>query len=116
MGVAGVVYWRLTGDLSLYLTLQFGGMVALMVLLVTTRRGNDPFPWWWLIGWYLFAEVLEVGDVAIYHATHGAVAGHTLKHLAAAIGGAGLLLPLRAAMIAPVRAPITADAASGRAI
>lgn len=94
LGVASVVYWHVTGDLSLYLTLQFGGIGALVLLLLSTRRGGDPFSWWWLIGWYALAKVFEAGDDAIWQATHGLVAGHSLKHLAAAAAGAALLMPL----------------------
>lgn len=95
IGVASVVYWHVTGDLTLYLMLQFGGIAALVLLLLSTRRGDDPFSWWWLIGWYALAKVLETADDTIWRATHGLVAGHSLKHLAAAVAGATLLMPLR---------------------
>jgi len=94
LGVASVFYWHVTGDLSLYLMLQFGGIAALVLLVLSTRRGEDPFPWWWLIGWYALAKVLEAGDVTIWRMTHGLVAGHALKHLAATAAGAMFLMPL----------------------
>lgn len=94
LGIASVVYWHLTGDLSLYLMLQFGGIGALVLLLLLTRRGDDRFSWWWLIGWYALAKAFEAGDETIWQATHGLVAGHALKHLAAAAAGAVLLMPL----------------------
>jgi hypothetical protein len=87
LGVASVVYWRITGDLSLYLALQYGGFAALVVLLLATRQRDDPFPWWWLVGWYGLAKVFEGADAMIWNATHGLIAGHVLKHLAAAAGG-----------------------------
>jgi hypothetical protein len=65
------------------------------VLLVTTRRVDDPFPWWWLIGGYAMAKGFEAGDVTLFKATHGLVAGHALKHVIAAIAGAALFVPLR---------------------
>jgi hypothetical protein len=95
LGVASVVYWRQTGDLSLYVVLQFGGIAALLVLLVITRGIDDPFRWWWLIAWYALAKMFEAGDVTLFKATNGLVAGHALKHLAAAIAGVALFLPLR---------------------
>lgn len=94
LGIGSVVYWRLTGDLSLYLTLQFGGIAALVLLLFATQRGADPFPWGWVIGWYALAKVAEVADVAIWQVTGGIIAGHALKHVAAAAAGAALLAPL----------------------
>ena len=101
LGIASVAYWRFTGDLSLYLTLQFGGIAALLVLLLATRKGDDPFPWWWIIGWYALAKLFEAADHAIWEATNGAVAGHALKHLAAAVSGAAAFAPLRASRAAP---------------
>jgi hypothetical protein len=94
LGVISVFYWKYTGDLSLYLLLQFGGIAALLAILVLTKRGDDPFPWWWLIGWYSLSKVLELADRTVWDATGGAIAGHTLKHLTAAIAGAGLMRPL----------------------
>jgi hypothetical protein len=96
LGVASIVYWRMTGDLSLYVILQFGGIAALPLLLVFTRQRDDPIPWWWVIGWYGFAKLFEAGDHAIWQITNGLVAGHTLKHLAAAAAGAAALSPLLA--------------------
>ena len=70
LGIASIAYWRLAGDLSLYVTLQFGGVAALLVLLLATRRGDDPFPWWWIIGWYALAKLFEAADHAIWEATN----------------------------------------------
>ena len=98
LGVISVIYWMFRGDLSLYVLLQFGGVAALLAILLATRRGDDPFPWWWLVGWYSLSKVLELADRTIWDATGGLFGGHALKHLAAAIAGAGLLRPLRPAM------------------
>ena len=86
----------MTGDLSLYVTLQFGGMVALVRLLVVARRGDDPVPWTWVIGWYALAKSAEIADHDIWNATQGLIAGHTLKHLLAAAAGAAALWPVLA--------------------
>ncbi len=96
LGIASIAHWRLAGDLSLYLTLQFGGIAALLALLLATRRGDDPFPWWWIIAGYTLAKLFEAADHAIWEATRGALAGHALKHLAAAAAGAAVFRPLRA--------------------
>jgi len=104
VGPASVVYWKATGDLSLYAVVQFGGMAAILVLLSLTPRGHDPFPWWALIAWYGFAKIVEFGDVFVWNATRELFAGHMLKHLAAAIGGLAIANALRRPA-APVRAP-----------
>jgi len=96
LGVISIVYWRMSGDLSLYVTLQFGGVAALLLLVLLTRRGDDPFPWWWVIAWYGLAKLAEAADQGIWQVTNGFLAGHMLKHLAAAIAGAAALSPLRA--------------------
>lgn len=95
-GIASVAYWKQTGDLSLYLALQLGGIGGLLLLMLLTRKGNDSSPWAWVVGWYALAKVAEFGDQAIFDATHRLIAGHTLKHLLAAAAGAAALWPLRA--------------------
>ena len=87
VGPLSVVYWRNTGDVSLYAVIQFGGMAGILLLLSLTPRGTDPFPWWTLMAWYAVAKVAEAGDVLVWNATRELFAGHALKHLAAAAGG-----------------------------
>ena len=43
-----------------------------------------------VVAWYALAKVLELGDTAIWAASAHSVAGHGLKHLAAALA----LVPL----------------------
>jgi hypothetical protein len=95
LGVASVAYWHVTGNLAPYLLLQYGGFAALLVLLLATHRDSDPFPWWWVIGWYALAKAFEVADGWIWGATDGLLAGHALKHLSAAAAGAAAFHPLR---------------------
>lgn len=94
LGAATVVYWKVTGDLTPYMAFQLGGILLLLVLLARTRDAADPFPWAWVIAWYVLAKVLETYDRGIWDATGGIVAGHTLKHLAAAAAGTAALWPL----------------------
>ena len=96
LGLGTVFYWKVTGDLAPYMTLQLGGIVILLVLVVATRKGDDPFPWAWVIAWYVLAKVLESFDHGVWDATGGIVAGHALKHLAAAAASAAALWPLLA--------------------
>jgi hypothetical protein len=95
VGLASVLYWEVTADLSLYAVVQFGGMAAILLLLSIPKRGQDPFPWWTLIAWYGVAKLLEAGDVFVWNATREAVAGHMLKHVAAALGGLAIANALR---------------------
>lgn len=95
LGIASIAYWRLAGDLSLYVTFHAGAVAALLALLLAARRDDDPFPWWWIIGWYVLAKLFEAADHGIWEATHGVIAGHTLKHLAAAAAGVAAFRPLR---------------------
>ena len=96
LGVASVAYWRSTGNLTPYGVVQFGGIAALLAILIATRKGSDPFPWWWVAGWYGFAKLAELGDQSMWQATGGIVAGHAVKHLASAAAGAAVFWPLRA--------------------
>jgi len=95
LGIASVAYWKATGDLSLYVALQLGGIVGLLLLMLLTRQGDDSIPWAWVLGWYVLAKVAEFADQAIFDATHQLIAGHTVKHLLAAAAGAAALWPLR---------------------
>jgi hypothetical protein len=94
LGVASVVYWKASGDLSLYAALQFGGVGALALLVAFTRGARDPFPWIWVLAWYALAKIAESADRAAWDATRGFVSGHTLKHLLAALACAAALWPL----------------------
>ena len=95
VGPASVFYWRASGDVSLYGVVQFGGIAVALAILLLTGKGNDPFPWWALLFWYLIAKIAETADVAIWVATGGTFAGHALKHLAAAIGALTIANALR---------------------
>jgi hypothetical protein len=95
VGPASVLYWRATGDLSLYALVQFGGMVGILLVLSLTPRGRDRLPWWALLAWYGVAKIAEFGDLFVWNATRELFAGHMLKHLAAAIGGLAIANALR---------------------
>jgi hypothetical protein len=102
LGPVTVLYWRASENLMPYILLQAGASLALLLIVLVTARRADPLPWWWLIGWYVAAKIAEVVDVPIFNWTGGAISGHTLKHLFAAVGAAGLALPLwRAPPAAP---------------
>jgi len=96
VGIISVLYWRASGNLSPYAVFQFGGIAALIGLLLATRSERDPFAWGWIIGWYCFAKAAEVADQNVWRWSGEVVAGHTIKHLAAAAAGAAMFYSLRA--------------------
>ncbi|HEY5308532.1 MAG TPA: hypothetical protein VIK97_08500, partial [Casimicrobiaceae bacterium] len=97
VGPGSVFHWKVTGDLALYGVVQFGAMAATLLILLLTPKGRDPFPWWQLMAWYVLAKILESADAAIWVATGETIAGHALKHIAAAIGGLAIANALRPA-------------------
>jgi hypothetical protein len=102
MGGAGLASSVLTGNLALYLMLQFGGLLGIVAGLLLAKNSSDPLPWWQLIGWYVVAKALEMGDVLVWDLTGHLVSGHTLKHLAAGMAGVALLRLLTSPKAAPV--------------
>jgi hypothetical protein len=105
VGTASVLYWRASGNLTPYAVLQLGGLAALVILLVATHAESDPFSWAWIVGWYCFAKAAELGDSLVWQWSGGIVAGHTIKHLAAAATGAAMFYPLRRTTAARPRCP-----------
>ena len=84
LGMGSVFEWRWTGDLRLYALVQFGAMVALLVMIVryspkyTEERGV-----WYLGLFYVVAKVLESFDRQIGEVLM--TGGHPWKHVAAAV-------------------------------
>lgn len=95
VGVASVLYWRVTersgaGNLVPYGVLQAYSVVILLMMtwLYPSRytRGSDIY---WVFAAYLAAKVAEYLDAEIF-AIGDLISGHTLKHLIAA--GAGFVV------------------------
>ena len=114
LGILSAEVWRrgeLTGvgDLRFYLLVQFYPMLAipLMMALFPARytRTRDMA---WLMLWYIVAKALEQWDGAVFRATGGIMSGHALKHLAAALAVAALVV-----MVAR-REPLASDFPSTR--
>ncbi len=99
LGMLSVEVWRrgeLTGvgDLRFYVLVQFYPMIALPILLLLyPARYTKAWSMWAMVGCYVLAKVLELGDPAIYSWTAHTIGGHPLKHIAAA---AALTFPLHA--------------------
>jgi hypothetical protein len=79
VGVASIVWWRLTGNLWPYGLVQFGSMAVLIVIAFHSEPGL-----WPVIVWYGLSKVTEYFDKQIYSVSP--LSGHTLKHLLAGIG------------------------------
>lgn len=94
LGPASLWQWHATGNLTPYVVLQVGAMVAIPLIVLLRARRDDPLAWWWLIGWYAMAKIAELLDTPIFGLTGGVVSGHTLKHVLAAVAVAGLAYPL----------------------
>jgi hypothetical protein len=98
LGAISVAYWAWSegqdrGDLRLYVLVQFGSLLAVVLLLAlypATRAGSG-----YLIAGlaaYAAAKGFELADAWIFQFGY-IVSGHTLKHLIAA-GGVACLLPM----------------------
>jgi hypothetical protein len=96
VGAASVAWWHYTGDLRLYVWVQFMPLVALPLVIAMfpgryTRRRFVLYG----LGCYLLAKVAEFFDGEIFALTTNALSGHTLKHLLAALGLFFIYLMLR---------------------
>jgi hypothetical protein len=91
-GILSLLYWDWTeamgrGDLRFYGLVQFYPLVALPLVLwlfPEGRRTSGNYLYW-VIFWYALAKALEHFDYEISALLGGAVSGHSLKHLAAAV-------------------------------
>ena len=90
-GAASVVYWawselRGAGDLRPYALAQFGSLALVLMLLVLydARYSGSRYLFAGLAA-YIAAKGFEMADQALFSFGH-LVSGHTVKHLAAALG------------------------------
>lgn len=89
LGLASVLHWYALDDLRSYAAVQFGSLLIIItLLLLAPRRPADTHPQllWMGLAWYVLAKLLEALDRPIFAATNQLISGHTLKHLAAAVG------------------------------
>jgi hypothetical protein len=91
IAVFSLLLWRWTGDLRLYVWVQFFPCLALPLLfLVSAPKYTGTSYWVIAAALYALAKLLEFYDAAIY-SVGNIVSGHTLKHLAAAAACFALL-------------------------
>ncbi|MFZ1701333.1 MAG: hypothetical protein WBO10_13100 [Pyrinomonadaceae bacterium] len=92
MGVISVLYWNWFQDLRFYYWVQLVPLLVLasVMMLFPAKYSHQRLV---LAGaiWYGFAKLAELGDRAVFAATQDVISGHTIKHLAAAVG-CGLML------------------------
>lgn len=106
-GIASIAWWVRTeaagaGDLRAYALVQFLPMALMPLILLLWRDGSlAARSLWFALGAYALAKLLEHFDAAVFAATGGLVAGHALKHLAAALAAWWIL---RAIQGGPARA------------
>jgi hypothetical protein len=106
-GIASIAWWVRTeaagaGDLRAYALVQFLPLALVPLILLLWRDGGlAARPLWLALGAYAFAKAMEYFDAAVFAATAGIVAGHALKHLAAALAAWWIL---RAFQGGPARA------------
>lgn len=99
LGVASVVYWRITeragaGNVMPYGILQAYSMAVLLVMAaLTPSRYSLGHYLYWVFGWYLLSKFFETFDVEVMGLGE-VVSGHTLKHLSAAIAPVAVCLML----------------------
>ncbi|MFK7794168.1 MAG: alkaline phytoceramidase [Gammaproteobacteria bacterium] len=91
LGLLSVFYWHVTeangeGDLRFYAIVQFFPMLAIPIILLTFKSSfSHASGYWWLLAAYIAAKLFEHFDAAI-HDLLIVVSGHSIKHVAAAIG------------------------------
>ena len=109
VGIASIAWWRFTGDLRVYVWVQFTPLVAIPIVMAA-YPGRYTHRSYLLYGLacYALAKAAELADTSVFAATGGVVSGHTLKHLLAA------LAPLFVYFMLRVRQPRMADRAVSR--
>lgn len=96
-GALALHTWAASGQLLPWAVLQGGGMLVLLGLaLRQPEPGRLAVSLWAVVGWYAVAKLLELGDHAVFGWTDGWVAGHSLKHVLAALAAWPVIAALRA--------------------
>ncbi len=97
VGLSSVGWWHYADDLRFYAWVQFSPLASIvLVLLVYPGRYSHRAYWVYGLACYALAKLTELGDHAIYSATSGAISGHSLKHLLAALAAFLVYLMVRA--------------------
>ncbi len=90
-GLLSIVYWQYsesigTGDLRVYALVQFLPLIIIpIIFLVYPKPYSHIHLIWGFVGMYVLAKILEHFDGQIFQ-TLAVISGHSLKHVAAALG------------------------------
>ena len=85
LGLASLIWWRVSGDLRLYGFVQFFPAVALPLMLwLLPPRTTGTWYWFAALGWSLRRQGAGAFWDAAIHAATGMMSGHPIKHIAAA--------------------------------
>ena len=91
LGVMSVLYWHITesngyGDLRYYAMVQFFPILAIPIILFAFKsRFSNINAYWWLLTFYIAAKLFEHYDFEVQEQL-SIISGHSIKHIAAAIG------------------------------
>ncbi|HTJ13272.1 MAG TPA: hypothetical protein VL547_14650 [Dinghuibacter sp.] len=120
LGIGSVLWWNHTealgaGDLRLYWWVQFFPMVGIPLILLLFGRWDNMQGLGnliWVVVWYGVAKGLEALDAKIYDWII-VISGHTLKHFAAAISAAYLVLLFKTRHAIEKQSPGLANSTAG---
>ncbi len=92
LAVSSVIYWSYTesiqqGDLRPYIFVQFGAILATLMVVVLYRKETFPRKaCFYMLLFYALSKISETFDIKIYELSAGLTSGHALKHLLAGYG------------------------------
>ena len=95
LGLASVVYWAFADDLRLYFAVQAMSLGSSLVIVLKIREVRPAAYLCAAFASYALAILCEQHDYEIFQATAGAISGHTIKHLFAAMAPLWVYLMLR---------------------
>jgi hypothetical protein len=106
VGIASVYWWKYSGDLRVYVWVQFAPLLAIpFVLAAFPARYTHRYYLLYGLAFYALAKVAEYYDSGFYSLTSSILSGHSLKHMVAAVAPFFIYFMLRrrkpAAMTAP---------------
>ena len=96
LGLASVMYWQYTGDLRLYVLVQFLPLImipAVLLLCGAAQKGRVYLLT--ALAIYMVSKLAEHYDRVVFEWTGAIISGHSLKHLLAALALFAVYMMLR---------------------